>query len=252
MSKNLFTPINQARLTNIAFVRLKKGGKRFELACYPNKVTSWREKIETDLDEVLQSHSVFTNVSKGVIAKKDELKKCFGTENVDEVVLKILEQGEIQVSEKERQLLQEKLLKDIATIVAEKCVDPETKRPFTVGLVERAMKDIHYSVNISKSAKQQALKVIRLLKEKIPIERAQMRLKVKMTIQESEKVKEKLKTLVSAIEKEETHDDLYEMSCLIDPGSFRGIDELIKTETKGGSLEVVTLSVQEEGESKME
>ena len=41
----IFTPTNQKRLTNVAVVRLKKAGKRFEIACYPNKVTSWRNKV---------------------------------------------------------------------------------------------------------------------------------------------------------------------------------------------------------------
>ena len=55
--------------------------------------------------------------------------------------------GELQISEKERDIMNEKLFRDIATIVAEKCVDAETKRPLTVGLVERAMKEAHYSSN---------------------------------------------------------------------------------------------------------
>ena len=38
----IFTPTNQIRLTNVAIVRMKKGGKRFEIACYKNKVMSWR------------------------------------------------------------------------------------------------------------------------------------------------------------------------------------------------------------------
>lgn len=44
MASKIFTPTNQIRLTNIATVRLKKGGKRFEIACYRNKVISWRNK----------------------------------------------------------------------------------------------------------------------------------------------------------------------------------------------------------------
>ena len=47
------------------------------------------------------------------------------------------------------------MFRDIATIVAEKCVNPETKRPYTVSMIERAMKDIHYSVKANKSTKQQ-------------------------------------------------------------------------------------------------
>ena len=72
----------------------------------------------------------------------------------------------------------ESLFKDIATVVSEKCVDPSTHRPIPVSVVERAMKDMHYSINPHRNAKQQALDVIRQLKEKIPIERAQMQLKI--------------------------------------------------------------------------
>ena len=42
---NIFTPTNQKRLTNVAIVRIKKAGKRFEVACYPNKVSAWRDKM---------------------------------------------------------------------------------------------------------------------------------------------------------------------------------------------------------------
>jgi uncharacterized protein YecE (DUF72 family) len=66
MSCGVGTPVNQVRLTNVAYVRLQKRGKRFEIACYRNKVLNWRNKIETDLAEVLQVDTVFTNVSKVV------------------------------------------------------------------------------------------------------------------------------------------------------------------------------------------
>uniref|UniRef100_A0A8C6LQN1 SBDS ribosome maturation factor n=1 Tax=Nothobranchius furzeri TaxID=105023 RepID=A0A8C6LQN1_NOTFU len=82
---SIFTPTNQIRLTNVAVVRMKKGGKRFEIACYKNKVVSWRSGAEKDLDEVLQTHSVFVNVSKGQTAKKDDLIKAFGTEDQTEI-----------------------------------------------------------------------------------------------------------------------------------------------------------------------
>lgn len=42
---NIFTPTNQIRLTNVAIVRMKKAGMRFECACYKNKVISWRNNM---------------------------------------------------------------------------------------------------------------------------------------------------------------------------------------------------------------
>lgn len=45
-------------------------------------VFSSREK---DLDEVLQTNSVFVNVSKGQVAKKEDLTNCFGTDDLTEI-----------------------------------------------------------------------------------------------------------------------------------------------------------------------
>merc|ERR1711860_291677 len=101
------TPTNQKLLTNVAVVRSKKAGKRFEIACYKNKVLSWRQGIEKDLDEVLQSHTVFANVSKGQTAKKEDYAKAFGTDNQTEICKEILAKGDLQVSDKERQAQQE-------------------------------------------------------------------------------------------------------------------------------------------------
>ena len=52
---------------------------------------------EKDLDEVLQTTSVFSNVSKGVLAKREDLIEAFGTDDHEKVCLKILAEGELQV-----------------------------------------------------------------------------------------------------------------------------------------------------------
>jgi len=43
----------------------------------------------TDLDEVLQSKMIFSNMSKGIAANKGELKKCFGTTDEDKIILMV-------------------------------------------------------------------------------------------------------------------------------------------------------------------
>ena len=40
---------------------------------------------EKDIDEVLQTHTVFTNVSKGEVAKKEDLMKAFAIEDQTEI-----------------------------------------------------------------------------------------------------------------------------------------------------------------------
>lgn len=43
-----FFPVNQKRLTNVAVVRLKAKGKKFEIACYQNRVMNWRSGVEKE------------------------------------------------------------------------------------------------------------------------------------------------------------------------------------------------------------
>jgi len=250
---SIFTPTNQKRLTNVAIVRLKKGGKRFEIACYNNKVLNWRSNLEKDIDEVLQTHTVFNNVSKGQVAKSDDLKRVFGTDSHPEVCLQILAKGDLQVSEKERTLDRESTVKEIATIVSDKCVNPDTKRPYTVTMIENAMKnDLHFSLNPNKNAKQQALEVIRALKEqgRLKIDRAQMRLRIEGPSKDGKTIKERISKLSSKIEEEEFASHSFEIVFLADPGTYRELDELVRTECKGkGRLEVMDLKEAVEGDT---
>ena len=67
----------------------------------------------------------------------------------------ILKKGELQVGEKEREHDLSSLRREIATLVAEKCVDPATQRPYPVGVIEKAMNEAGFSVRQGKTAKSQ-------------------------------------------------------------------------------------------------
>ncbi len=93
------------------------------------------------------------------IILKEDLVSAFGIDDQTKICIEILEKGELQVSDKERHHQQDNLFKEIATTVADKCINPETKRPYTVTMIEESMKQAHYNVNTTRTAKQQALEV---------------------------------------------------------------------------------------------
>ena len=41
--------------------------------------------VEKDIDEVLQVHTIFANVDKGILAKSEDLIEAFGTDNEDTI-----------------------------------------------------------------------------------------------------------------------------------------------------------------------
>lgn len=133
--------MGQKRLTNVSVVRLKRAGKKFEVACYKNTVVAWRNKVEKDIDEVLQAHTIFTNVDKGIVAKSEDLVAAFGTDDEDAICVQILDKGEFQVSEQERQMQLAALFKDVVSRVADLCINPESQRPYPPSTIERALRE---------------------------------------------------------------------------------------------------------------
>lgn len=133
-------PSNQIKLTNVSLVRQKRGKKRFEIACYKNKVLEYRSGTEKDLDNVLQIPQVFLNVSKGQTAPRAELDKAYGKDmKTDDIVLEILTRGELQVGEKERHAELDRMHVEVIDLVAGRLVDPKSKRVYTAGMIEKAL-----------------------------------------------------------------------------------------------------------------
>lgn len=100
----------------------------------------YRSGAETDLDNVLQIHSVFLSVSKGQTAPAQDLTKAFGPKTLlDDIIMEILKKGEMQVGEKERHAQLERVHTEVLDIVAGKLVDPKSKRVYTTGMIEKAL-----------------------------------------------------------------------------------------------------------------
>ncbi|GMM53874.1 guanine nucleotide exchange factor [Maudiozyma humilis] len=240
-------PSGQIKLTNVSLVRLRKERKRFEIACYQNKVQDYRKGIEKDIDEVLQIPQVFMNVSKGLVASKEDLQKCFGTTNVDDIIKLILQKGEIQLSEKERQIMLNKINNEMLTIISAKCINPKSKKRYPPTMIHKALVELKFSPVVGKAAKLQALEAIKLLiaKQIIPIVRARMKVKVAMKINgELAETVEKLKKLFITKEQESETADSWECTGLIDPVSYRDIVTLCD---KVGTLQVLDMAVIDDG-----
>ena len=112
----------------------------------------------------------------------------------DEAIKIILNKGQMQVSDLERESEFESLKLKIANLVSTMCVNKETSVPFPVSMILKAMDDIKYCVKENQNEKKQALLLIKELPKVLPIERAKM--KVKFTCSNSTSAEE-LKTLMN-------------------------------------------------------
>ena len=102
--------------------------------------------------------------------------------------------------------------KDIAHRVAESVVDPATQRPYSLGIIEKALAEVGFSVDPSKNAKSQVLNAIRLLQQgtKLPVQRARMRVRLTSPATDVEKLEQRIRDSAEVVEDTEARDGLWE------------------------------------------
>jgi len=202
--------------------------------------------------------------------------------DTEAIILEILKKGELQVGEKERGQQLEQIHNEVIQIVTGKCVDPGSGRPYTNGMIEKALgelmtkgggggisgngsgsatteekgKEKEAVVNhdeprwtgvvTTKSAKSQALDAIRALVhfQPIPISRARMRLRVFLPSTLAKKLKPQVVEMVEEVIDEDFGSDGWTSEVMCEPGRYRDIGDLIAKETKGkGRVEVLETAV---------
>ena len=192
-------PVGQKVFTNISIVKLKLGKSRFELACYPNKVQDYRDQKEKDINEVLQAQEIFTDAIKGDLCPRKVLKEVFPKMTYQEIIKLILDKGDIQTGEREREKGTANLKRYISNIIVQKTYNTDNGLPFPQDMITQALDDINFKYNEKENEKKQALKAIKELISHgiLPIERKLIQLKISLKKIENEnnpilKEKEKL------------------------------------------------------------
>lgn len=145
----MFTPQNQKKLGNVSVVMLKRFGRRYEVAAYPNKLYEYQKGMATSLDEVLQTRTVYRNVSKGEIASRADLG-LFG-KSEDEIVREILDNGHEQKNEATRAYEHEMTEREIVGILQNKVT--LEGRYVSSGVLRDAIHKVH-KIQIGNSKKQ--------------------------------------------------------------------------------------------------
>ncbi|ETV92667.1 SBDS family rRNA metabolism protein, variant 1 [Aphanomyces invadans] len=239
-SQRVFTPLSQARLEHVDVVRLKKGECRFEVACFKNKLMQWRRGNDMNLEDILQSHEIFDNVSRGKRARDDDIERVFGTHDVDRVATHIMTQGQVIVSESTRAAEKDSMLREIASIIARTCVNPDTSRPHQVSAIEQAMRTMQVDVIPHQPAELQAPAIIRQLQQVMPITRAMMKVHVTVASVDVRLLQSTLKALDAAmLEQEDCANGSLRCTSLIEPGKLLVVNAFVQEHAARRFIQVV-------------
>jgi ribosome maturation protein SDO1 len=125
--------------------RIKKAGNHFEILVDLEKALAFK-KGSGNVEDFLEIDSVFKDSKKGERASENDLKESFGTLELNEIVSRIVKEGEILLTHEHRTEEQEKKLKQIIDFIVRNAIDPKTGNPHTTERIKNAFEQAHINI----------------------------------------------------------------------------------------------------------
>ncbi|MBI4015910.1 MAG: ribosome assembly factor SBDS [Candidatus Aenigmarchaeota archaeon] len=165
--------------------RINKAGKKYEVLVDPELALAFRGGKAVEAGSLLAVEEVFEDVGKGTRAAAADLTKAFGTGNAKDVCLKIVKEGEVQLTTEQRRKMQEERERAVAAIISKQGVNPQTGAPHPIDRVLRAMEQAKARVSIERSAEEQVEAVLKIVQTVIPVKIEKVQVAIKIPAQYS-------------------------------------------------------------------
>ena len=105
------------------------------------------------LPKLLVSDTIFSNYNKGEIANLEDLYKIANSNNKNDVIIFLIENGDIPVTASERKKLTEQKLNEIINFIHKNFLNPVNKQPYSISIIKSSLKSIKgLSIDYNKSA----------------------------------------------------------------------------------------------------
>jgi len=172
-------------LDKAVIARLKTCGENFEILVDPDLALEYKGGKIKDVRKILASEFVFKDAKKADKASIKNMKKIFRTDDLNIIADQIIKKGEIELTtEQKRRMLEEKKRR-IIDIIATNSINPQTKAPNPPARIEAAMEQAKVKVVLEKSAEEQVDKVVKAIREFLPIKFEKIKIAAKIPIQYS-------------------------------------------------------------------
>ena len=168
-------------LDDAVLARLEKGGNRYEILVDPELVDAWREDPDSVLmGDLLAIEEVWSDAKGGERPTSEALERVFGSTDISVCVLRILKEGNIQLTTMQRRRMIEDKKRQIVSEIAGTATDPKTKLPHPRTRIENALEEIRFPVDPFKSTESQVAEAVSALRPIIPLQFITVRLAFKV------------------------------------------------------------------------
>lgn len=163
-------------MTN-TIARIKKAGKHFEILVDMDAALKFR-KGDSDFIEA-EGDRIFTDSRKGQVPSDSDLREAFGTTDVNEIVKKIVKEGEVQTTQAHRDAEQEKKFKQVVDFLARNASDPQSGNPITTERIKNALEQSNVNIK-NTSVENQISDILAEISKIIPIKIQTKRIRIRV------------------------------------------------------------------------
>jgi ribosome maturation protein SDO1 len=171
------------RVDDAIVARLEKFGHKFEVLVEPNLALQVKHGKSVAISDLVAADRIFKDARAGDEQSPDTLKKSFHTENFEELVYKIIREGEVQLTTEQRRALLEKRRLEVINFISRNSINPQTKAPHPPQRIENAMEQEKVHVDAFKSAEEQISDIVKAIRHVIPISMEKIDFAVKIPAQ---------------------------------------------------------------------
>lgn len=175
-------------LDKAVIARFQHGQLNFEILVDPENAYKVKRGENVPLDNVVAARDVFSDSKKGLRASEADLNRVFGTNNFDKVAVKIIREGEIQLTTEQKKRMQEEKCKQLVAMIAKNAVDPRTHVPHPPVRIEKALEEARIHIDPFKSAQEQMESALKAIKTILPIKFETVRIAIKIPAENAPRV----------------------------------------------------------------
>ena len=124
--------------------RIKQAGKNFEIIVDLDEALKFKKGEASSIEA--EGDRIFTDSKKGFVASNTDLKEAFGTTDTNEVIKKIIKNGEILLTQEHRDEEKEKKFKQVIDFLSSNAVDPQTGNPPSIERIKNALEQSHANI----------------------------------------------------------------------------------------------------------
>jgi len=165
-------------IDDAVIARLKTHGDKFEVLVDPVKARKIKQGDEES--DFLASNFIYKDIGSAEKVPNEELVKIFDTDNIEEIAVRIIRKGDLQLTAEQRKEVFEEKKRKVISYISKNAIDPKTGYPHPSSRIEAAMEKANIHIDLFKSTEKQIEEIVKKIRVFLPLRFEQRTLAVKI------------------------------------------------------------------------